>query len=132
MAELPTAPKLASLDIPAKPKEPPAVAIPGMGLSVSGIDAAMRDKYHLTRDQQGVVITDVGQDSIAARRGVQPGDVIIEVQQHAVHKPQDVLDQIASVRREKRQNVLLLLHSSQGARWVPLPLTAAPAGTQKG
>ncbi len=132
VAELPTAPKLASLDIPAKPKEPPAVAIPGMGLSVSGIDAAMRDKYHLTRDQQGVVITDVGQDSIAARRGVQPGDVIIEVQQHAVHKPQDVLDQIASVRREKRQNVLLLLHSSQGARWVPLPLTAAPAGTQKG
>ncbi len=77
VAELPAAPKLASLETPATPKEPPPVAVPDIGLSVAGIDAAMRAKFHLPADQQGVVITDVGPDSVAARRGVQPGDVIL-------------------------------------------------------
>ncbi len=130
VAELPQEPKHASLSETTKPKEAAPVAVEGLGLSVSTIDQAMRGKFHLPPDQKGVVVTDVGDGSAAADRGVKPGDVILEVQQHEVHKPQDVLDQIASVRREKRQNVLLLLESEGNTHWVPLPLDMK--GPQKG
>ena len=131
VGEMPTQPKPVALAEKPQPREPAPVALPGMGMSVAAIDAATTGKFHLTPGQRGVVVTDVGQNSPAAGRGVRPGDVILEVQQHEVHKPQDVLDQIASVRREKRQNVLILLLGEGGTRWVPLPLDAAPA-TQKG
>ncbi len=131
VGELPPAHAQAALAEPAKPHEPAALALPGMGLSVAGIDAATRAKFHLAPDQKGVVITAVDGSSPAAERGVQPGDVILEVQQQEVSKPADVLDQIAAVRREKRQNVLMLLQNHGGTRWVPLPL-AAPPPTRKG
>ncbi|MDE2335502.1 MAG: DegQ family serine endoprotease [Rhodospirillales bacterium] len=131
VGELPPAHVPAASAQPAKPQEPAAVVLPGMGLSVGMIDAAARQKYHLPADQKGVVITAVDANSPAAQRGVQPGDVILEVQQREVSKPADVLDQIAAVRREKRLNVLMLLESRGGTRWVPLPLASA-SPTQKG
>ncbi len=133
VAELPEEPKQASLSLPAKPQLAAPLSIDALGLSVATIDEAMRGKFHLGSDQKGVVVTDVGSGSAAADRGVKPGDIILEVQQHEVHAPADVADEIASVKREKRQNVLILLQSDGGTHWVPLPLDAgAGPGPQKG
>jgi len=96
----------------------------GLGLKISPITPDSRDKYQLGQDQKGVVITDVGQGSPAADRGLKAGDVIVEVQQEEVNSPAEVLDRVEKVRKAGRNSVLFLVQSSDGLRWVPLSLKA--------
>jgi len=49
----------------------------------------MRRRFQLESDQQGVVVTDVAADSPADRGGLQPGDVIEEVNRQMVDSVED-------------------------------------------
>jgi serine protease Do len=105
-------------------KAPPASAsseIGGLGLKVSPINDDLRGKYSIGADQKGVVITEVT-GSPASDRGLKPGDVIVEVQQEAVNSPADVQSRVDRYRKQDRKTVLMLIQSSDGLRWVPLPL----------
>jgi serine protease Do len=119
--------KPAALTTPTPPADQP-VAISGLGLKVAPIGPEMRDKFQLNPDQKGVVITDVGQDSAAAERGIRPGDVIMQVQQEDVNSAADIEARVAKARKQNRKMVLLLIQSQEGLRWVPLPLAAASHG----
>lgn len=55
------------------------------GLTVSPIDDDARQKYGLPKQLgQGVVVSDVAQDTLAARAGLQIGDVLLEVNRRPV------------------------------------------------
>jgi len=108
---------------PAKPAD-----IAGLGMTLAPIDQAARDRFHLSADQKGVVITDVSEGGAAAQRGVKPGDVILEMQQGGeVSTPEDVRRRVETVRREDRKSVLMLIQRSDGMNWVPLPLDGGKA-----
>jgi serine protease Do len=89
-------------------------------VQLSPITPEARDKFQLSQDQKGVVITDVTQGTPAADRGLKAGDVIVEVQQEEVSTPADVKDRVEKVRKAGRSSVLMLVQSSDGLRWVPL------------
>ena len=108
---------------------PKPLRLSGLGLQLAPITPEMRDKYQIAQDQKGVVITDVGQGTPAADRGLKAGDVIVEVQQEDVGSPADVQDRVEKVRRSGRGSVLFLVQSSDGLRWVPLSL--APDGKRQ-
>ncbi len=108
-------------------ENPRAVELTGLGMQVTTITPATRDKYQLADDQKGVVITDVTAGSAAAERGLKPGDVIVEVQQEAVNSPADIQQRLEAVRKQSRRSVLMLVQSRDGRHWVPLPLTAGGA-----
>ncbi len=112
-----TASASADKPAPAKPLE-----LSGLGLQLAPITQDQRDKYQIAQDQKGVLITDVGQGTPAADRGLKPGDVIVEVQQEEVATPAEVQDRIEKVRKSGRASVLLLVQSSDGLRWVPLSI----------
>ena len=113
--------KLASTN-PDKPVPPKPLNLSSLGLKIAPITPDARDKYQIGQDQKGVVITDVGQGTAAAERGLKPGDVIVEVQQEEVATPAEVLDRVEKVRKSGRASVLFLVQSSDGLRWVPLSL----------
>jgi serine protease Do len=97
-------------------------------MTLAPIDQAARDRFHLSADQKGVVITDVSEGGAAAQRGVKPGDVILEMQQGGeVSTPEDVRRRVETVRREDRKSVLMLIQRSDGMNWVPLPLDGGKA-----
>ena len=55
------------------------------GLTVVGLSDAVRDKYGLAKGLKlGVVVERVGRDSRAARLGLRPGDVILEINRNPV------------------------------------------------
>jgi serine protease Do len=130
IGELPDDVQQASATTPVPPKPPASasVDITGMGMKVAQITDALRSKFNIGSDQKGVVVTDVTSSGAAGQRGVKAGDVIVEVQQETVNAPGDVQDRVERFRKQGRKTVLMLIQSSDGLRWVPLPL----ASDQKG
>ncbi len=96
---------------PARPA-PAAVAVAGMALA--GVTAELRRQYRIGEEVRGVVVTRVEPGSPAAERRVQPGEVIVEVNQQAVAAPADVQRQIEALRGQGRRTALFLISNPQG------------------
>jgi serine protease Do len=121
----------ATTGTPDKPAAPKTVELSGLGIKLGQLSQEMRDKYQIAKDQKGVVITDVTAGTPAADRGLKAGDVIVEVQQEEVSAPSDVQDKVEKARKTSRPTVLMLIQTSDGLRYVPLPLKDA-SGRQPG
>jgi serine protease Do len=93
-----------------------------LGLSIAPLTDAMRTEYGISGKIEGVVITDVAPDSPAARKQVKPGEVIVEVTQEEVRRPEDVVSLLKAVKKSGRRRVLLLLSDAKGElRFVAVP-----------
>ena len=103
---------------PAPPNAPPTVK--ALGLSLSGLSPALKQKYSLADDVNGVVVLDVASDSPAAEKGLRPGDVIAEVAQQEVKAPQDVTARIEDAKKAGRKSILLLIDRNGDLRFVAL------------
>jgi len=94
------------------------VSLDQLGISLTGISDATREKFKLDDDAKGVVVTKVAGDSSAAEKGIRPGDRIIEVSQQEVSKPFQVAAAVAKAKEEGRKSVLLLIEGQGGLRFV--------------
>jgi serine protease Do len=104
------------------PKPSPAAAngaVTALGLTLSNITPALKDKFSLGNDK-GVVITAVIKDSAAAEKGLQPGDVIIEAAQEDIGSANDIVGKIDAAKRAGRKSILLLVERQGDLRFVAL------------
>ena len=62
-------------------------------------------------------------DSPAAEKGLNPGEVIIEVGQEKVESPADVSRMVEEAREAGRRSVLLLIDRDGDLRFVALSVT---------
>lgn len=74
---------------------------------------------------QGVVVTGIDPDGIAAGQGFVVGDVILEVGGLAVKSPEDVRKALADARGADRKHVLMRVKSGDGVKYVTVPLARA-------
>jgi Do/DeqQ family serine protease len=63
---------------------------PFQGAKVSNISPAVADELHLDADTEGVVVTEIADDSTAASVGFQKGDIILAVNNTKVAKTSDL------------------------------------------
>jgi len=63
---------------------------PFQGVKVANISPAVADEMHLDADTEGVVVTEVADDSIAANYGFQKGDVILGVNNQKIARTSDL------------------------------------------
>jgi len=116
--------KVAAADVSATP-EAKADAKPtvALGLELSGVTDAIRKTYSLKPAAKGVVVTKVTPNSNAADKGLQPGDVVQEVNQVAVEKPTDFTKAIDGLKKAGKKTALLLVANADGdVRFVALAL----------
>ena len=106
---LPSAQQLAK-NAPSRPAQP--TELEQLGLSVAPLTGPKRE---------GVVVTEVDDDSDAAQR-IRIGDVILEADNKAVSKPEDLIDAVKNANREQRKAILLLIKSGNETRFEPVPL----------
>jgi serine protease Do len=114
-------------ELPSEASPPPALPAPAAspadpGWTLEPMDEKARRTFGIGADQNGVVVTQVASDGTAADAGLSPGDVIIEVQQEKIAGPEDVVRQVALAREQQRRYVALLVHNSDGLRWLALSL----------
>ncbi len=79
----------------------------------------------LERGRDGVTITDVDPNSVAADKGLQQGDVILEASGKAVERPTEIAQAFDAARADGRKSVLLRVKSGDTIRFVALPAQAA-------
>jgi serine protease Do len=111
LGKLPATEKQASLQ--------PSEDIKPSALKDFGMEIAPSD------DSDGVVITDVDPNGQAAERGLQRGDVILEVGNATVNDPAAVEKKLADAKASGLKAVLLRIKSGDQTRFVALPLTQA-------
>lgn len=85
-----------------------------LGLSLMELTEAMRTKYAINDDVEGVLVVQVDPDSPAVG-SIRPGDVIMEVGQEEVSSPGSVVSKVEQTEKQSRDKPLLLLLSRGGA-----------------
>ena len=105
---------------PSTPVMPERGEIPLIGVSVATLTPEIRQAFDIGEQVSGVVITEVQVDSAAADKGLQPGDIIIDVDQKPVSTPGDVEDRVQEARDNGQRVVTLLIERRGDARWVAL------------
>ncbi|HEX3702903.1 MAG TPA: PDZ domain-containing protein, partial [Vicinamibacterales bacterium] len=78
-----------------------------LGIAVAPLTPQLADRLGVDKDAKGVVVEDVNPDGRAADAGLQPGDVIAQVNRHAV---QSVDDLRSAVKNGGDKPVLLLVN----------------------
>lgn len=74
---------------------------------------------------QGVVVTAVDPDGAAAERGMQSGDVILEIGGKPVSNVSEVKNAVAGARSQGRNSVLMRVKNGEGTRFVAMPVGRA-------
>ena len=88
-----------------------------LGFNVTEIKKSLVRRYHLTTDQ-GVVVTSVTTNSVGGKIGIQPGDVIRQVNQKRIKNEKNF--KAAIVEAAGRESVLLLVQRGQNGYYVTL------------
>jgi serine protease Do len=97
-------------------RETPDNDVPKLGLTLApGSKVA-------SADGNGVVVTAVDPDGVAADHGFQVGDVILDVGGKSVSSPSDVRKELADARKQGKHTLLFRVKSGEGTHFVALPL----------
>ncbi len=106
-----------------KDKPPAQKATESLGLKFTAITPELRQQYEIKPDMKGVVVTEVQANSAAAEKGLKAGDVIIEVGQEEVRKPEDVTNRVQKAKEQSKKSILLLVDRKGDLRFVAIPLS---------
>ncbi|OIR06261.1 putative periplasmic serine endoprotease DegP-like precursor [mine drainage metagenome] len=113
----------------AKPAEKPhpkpdlgETSLGKLGFSVAAITQPLRDRFQLSADLKGVVVTTVNPDGPAADKGLRPGDVISSLDNEPVKTPAELISRIEHARRDGRHTVLLFVQNGNDMHYLPLKL----------
>ncbi len=95
-----------------------------LGLELSRLSDELRARYQIKDAVKGgVVITAVDPRSDAAEKRLQPGEVLLEVNQEAVSDPAEVVKKIKALKSDGKKTALLIVANGQGdAHFVALPV----------
>jgi serine protease Do len=104
-----------------KPAKPESASVTALGMTLSNITAELKDKFSL-KDDKGVVVVDVAGGGPAARKGLEPGDVILEASQEEVKNPGQIAAKIDEAKRAGRSSILMLIERQGELRFFALRL----------
>jgi len=95
-----------------------------LGITFMGLTTASRQKYTIADSvASGVVITGIEPSSPAADKRLQPGEVLVEINQEPVKQPSDAAQKIEALKTDGKKSALLLVANGQGeVRFVALPI----------
>ncbi len=97
-------------------REQPGAGTPRLGLGLAPAGEVQG------AGQKGVVVTEVDPQGPAAQRGIQTGDVILNVGGKTVANVGDVRSELAQAKSSGKRSVLLQVRSAETTRFVAVPL----------
>lgn len=103
------------------PKPSTTGRVDAVGLELSTLTDALRTEHTIAADIEGVVVISTEANSPASEKGIQPGDLIVEVDQIEVSKPADVAEIVQKViDAGKKKSVLFTVNRQGSTRFVGL------------
>ena len=71
---------------------------------------------------QGVVVVNVDPSGVAADKGLQQGDIILDAGGKTVSKPSDVSAAVSEARKAGKHSILMRVRGAEATRYVALPI----------
>lgn len=105
-----------------EPDMPVRVGEKLMGMQLAPLSNDLRTEFGVEANVQGVLILEVAEESQAQKKGIEPGDVIVEAGQKPVKSISDLKTAIAYVKDMKRKSVLLYLMRDGETLFMALPI----------
>lgn len=98
--------------------------VPTIGVGLGDLTADIRQSLGLTNDETGAVIESVNPDKPAADAGLQPGDVILSVNQKPVRSANEAKMAVAAAGKAGRKGVLLEVERQNEQSFITVPFAA--------
>jgi serine protease Do len=118
-------------EAPAQPDAPPATAS-SSGEASGGTDRAQQPAAQQlglkllalggTDERHGVMVIEVEPGGLAAGRGIDPGDLILDVADEAIGAPEDVYRLVDTAKKAGKRSVLMRIKSGDTAKFIALPI----------
>ena len=105
--------KLASLSTGKEKDEEPATK-KMLGLELAEITEKTREESKISKDLKGLLIQEVEGGSAAQDKGIQKGEVVVQIGQEPVTTLAEAEKQIADLKEQGRKNALLMVASPAG------------------
>jgi serine protease Do len=96
-----------------------------LGIGLADLTPDVRQSLNLPEGISGAVVESVNPDKSAAASGIQPGDVIVSVNQKPTRNAHDVQTDVAEAGKAGRKSVLLLIQRNGNESFVAVPFAAA-------
>ena len=93
-----------------------SVFIKELGIKVRKLSNDDKSSLKLATALEGVIITELSQDSFLLRQNISPDDIIIEIQNRPVKSGSDVLSIIKDVVADGKENVLIVFYGGPNTR----------------
>jgi serine protease Do len=90
---------------------------PQLGLKLLALGAA-----NGTDEHRGVIVMEVEPGGLAAGRGIDPGDLILDIAEEAIAAPEDVDRVVNTARNAGKHSVLMRIKSGDTAKFIALPI----------
>jgi serine protease Do len=90
---------------------------PPLGLKLLALGA-----LNGTDEQHGVMVMEVEPGGLAAGRGIDPGDLILDVADQAIGAPEDVYRLVDTAKNAGKRSVLMRIKSGDTAKFIALPI----------
>jgi serine protease Do len=107
---------------PETPEPSKGTSVDKVGMTVGSLSETTRQQFNIPEDVEGVVITKVDPKGEAAAKGLSSGDVVVEINQEKIGKPQDASSVIDKAAKSGKSSVLLLVNREGDVRFVALRL----------
>lgn len=108
---------------------------PILGMAVQSIKPSQFDRFGVTENTKGLVITFIDPDSEAAEKGLRPGDMISEVILETKHARFTEIEEfskfVEEARSNKKKQLLLLISRSGNSRYISLSLEEETSEAKK-
>ncbi len=105
--------KLASLST-GKAEEEELATKSLLGMQLSELNDKVREEGKIGKDLKGLLITEVDSGSAAQDKGIQKGEIIVQIGQEPVETLTDAEKQLADLKDQGRKNALLMVASPTG------------------
>jgi serine protease Do len=89
-----------------------------LGLDLVPLDAGLRERLHVPKEVNGVVVRRIAADSPAMSLGIQPGDVIVSVDEKPAGAPKQAAEELKKAAASG--NILLLINRHGMSEFVGL------------
>lgn len=114
--------KLASVTPQQAPNKEPVVTIGELGMTLSSLTPALREKFKLDDGTEGVVITEVAEAGPAGEKRIPAGAIIRKIgpDQEVVTSPSQVEKKVQQAIKAKLNTILVLIETGGTQRFVAL------------